>query len=79
VLGSKVMGTFPFGWIRDIRDENWQLLWDSSTGTLYVKGAKTQKRYDLGQAPEWLAAKGLAGKFIDEPGLFKEMINYKGN
>ena len=42
-----MLATFPFGWVKDINSENWQLLWDSINHRFYAKGAVSKKIIDL--------------------------------
>ena len=66
----KNMGTFPFGWVRGIEKDNWQILWDSETKTIYAKGALSKKIIHLGQSSSWEEAKTLADRVGSEPGLY---------
>jgi hypothetical protein len=68
------MGTFPFGWIRGLGEDNWQLLWDSETNVLYAKGATSKKVISVGWSSSWQEAKVLADKLRNEPGLYTEAV-----
>jgi len=61
------MGTFPFGWVRGIEKDNWQILWDSQTKSIYAKGAISKKLVDIGQPSSWEEAKTLADMVQNEP------------
>jgi hypothetical protein len=54
------VGTFPFGWIREIDNDNWQLFWDSETKILYAKGAISKRFFNIGQSQSWQEARDLA-------------------
>ena len=64
------MGTFPFGWVRGIKKDNWQILWDSETKTVYAKAAISKKVIQLGQSSSWDEAKTLADRVGNEPGVY---------
>ncbi|MBI2487792.1 MAG: hypothetical protein HYW01_12790 [Deltaproteobacteria bacterium] len=64
------MGTFPFGWVRGIEKENWQILWDSQTKSIYAKGAISKKVIDIGQSSSWEEAKTLADMVQNEPEVY---------
>lgn len=61
------MGTFPFGWIRERDNENWQLLWNSETMILHAKGTTSKRVVTIGQCPSWREAKALAERVQNEP------------
>ncbi len=61
------VGTFPFGWVRGVRSDNWQLIWDPKTNTLTAKGASTKEVLELGQSSSWKDAKALADEIINDP------------
>jgi hypothetical protein len=73
IRGFKKMATFPFGWLRGIEDDNWQILWDSQTRILYVKGALSKRVIDLGQPSTWQEAKSLADRVRSEPELYIDL------
>lgn len=60
------VGTFPFGWVRDVRGDNWQLIWDPKTKILTAKGVSTKETISLGESPDWQKAKALADKVIQD-------------
>jgi hypothetical protein len=66
----KNMATFPFGWVRGIEKDNWQILWDSETKIIYVKGASSKRVIHLGHSSSWEEAKTLADRVGNEPGLY---------
>ena len=68
------MAIFPFGWLRGIEDDNWQILWDSQTRILYVKGALSKRVIDLGQSSTWQEAKSLADRVRSEPDLYIDLL-----
>jgi len=61
------VGTFPFGWVRDVHSDNWQLIWDPKTKILIAKGASTKETLKLGEPSNWEDAKALADNIIKDP------------
>jgi hypothetical protein len=68
------MGTFPFGWIREFEDDNWQLLWNSETRILYAKGATKKKIVSVGQPSTWQEAHTLAIRVQNEPQVYLSLV-----
>ncbi len=73
------MATFPFGWVRGIEKDNWQILWDSQTKTIYAKGAISKKVIDIGQSSSWEEAKTLADRVQNEPMLYLGFPNVENS
>ena len=61
------MGVFPYGWVRELGGDNWQLMWNSDTKAFYAKGAILEKIIDIGKADSWQEARALASKVQDKP------------
>jgi hypothetical protein len=59
---------FPFGWVRGEGSDNWQIIWDPETKTVFAQGALTKKVLRLGESPTWEDAKRFADAVISEPG-----------
>lgn len=64
------VGTFPFGWVREVRGDNWQLIWDPKTKMLTAKGASTKEKVNLGEFPDWQKAKAFADSVILDPSAY---------
>lgn len=64
------MGTFPFGWIRGVGEDNWQILWDTQTKVLYAKGTLSRRVIDIGRSYSWQEAKALADRVRNEPEVY---------
>jgi len=64
------VGTFPFGWVRGASQDNWQIIWDPKTKTLFAQGALSKRVLELGKSSTWEEAKHLADKVINEPGSY---------
>jgi hypothetical protein len=66
--------TFPFGWIRGMDDENWQLLWNPETGIFFAKGAISKRVINLGESSNWVDAKALADKVQNEAQIYSQIL-----
>ncbi len=66
--------TFPFGWLRGMDDENWQLLWNPGTGIFFAKGAISKKVINLGESSNWVDAKALADKVQNEAQIYRQIL-----
>ena len=64
------VGTFPFGWVRGVRGDNWQLIWDPKTNILIASGANTKETIELGEYSSWEEAKAFADKVIEDPSSY---------
>ena len=71
------MGTFPFGWIREIEGDNWQLLWSSETSILYAKGVISKRIVNIDQSRSWQEAKTLALRVQNEPEIYLKIRENK--
>ena len=68
------MGTFPFGWIHNLGEDNWQIFWNSETNALYAKGAITRKVVNIGQSSSWEEAKAFADRLRSEPEAYQKLL-----
>lgn len=64
------VGTFPFGWVRGFRDDNWQIIWDPESGQIIAQGASSKKIVDLGNSSKWMDAKVYADNVMNDPGSY---------
>jgi hypothetical protein len=71
-LGKSV--TFPFGWLRGIEKENWQLLWCPSSRMFFAMGASSKKIISLGESSNWIEAKAFADRVRDNPDVYADII-----
>jgi len=65
-----MVATFPFGWVKNIDSENWQLLWDSSNRNFYAKGAVTKKVIKLSDTGDWFESKKFADQVLSNPSKY---------
>lgn len=73
------MGLFPFGWVRNHRKDNWQIVWDSGSGVVFVKSAISKEKYDTAGFTDWIDAKQFADKLLSDPAVFNKIISKKKN
>ena len=64
------VGSFPFGWVRGVRGENWQLIWEPKTNILIAKAAKSKETIELGEMVDWQKAKAFADQVIENPSSY---------
>ena len=73
------MGTFPFGWLRGIEKDNWQILWDSHTKALYAKGVNSKRVIQIGKSSTWFDAKAFADRVQKEPEVYLNSFQLGGS
>ncbi|MEM7007872.1 MAG: hypothetical protein AAF462_01930 [Thermodesulfobacteriota bacterium] len=61
------VGTFPFGWVRGFRDDNWQIIWDPKSELIVAQAAVSKQVVELGKISEWMEAKVYADNVISDP------------
>lgn len=60
-------GFFPFGWVRGVRGDNWQILWDKRTGDVFLKATGKDALVRVADAPDWARAKEKADAIMEDP------------
>lgn len=60
-------GFFPFGWVRGIRGDNWQILWNRKTGDVFLKATAKNSLVRVADAPDWVRAKEKADLIMENP------------
>ena len=60
-------GTFPFGWLRGVKNDNWQIIWDPKAQALFLKASKTKDYFKIMDCNSWDDAKILSDDFIANP------------
>lgn len=63
-------GTFPFGWIRNFHNNNWQIIWDKNSGDFFIKSVSGEVK-SLQNFKNWKDAKEFADKIIENNDLIK--------
>ncbi len=64
------VGTFPFGWVRGFKDDNWQIIWDPKSNLIVAQGALSKKVIELGKSSQWMDAKKYADNVLRDPESF---------
>ncbi len=64
------VGTFPFGWVRGFKDDNWQIIWDPKSNLIVAQGALSKKVIELGRSSQWMDAKKYADNVMRDPESF---------
>ena len=64
------VGTFPFGWVRGFKDDNWQIIWDPKSNLIVAQGASSKKVIELGTSSKWMDAKKYADSVMSDPDSF---------
>ena len=67
-------GSFPFGWVRNIKDDNWQLIWDSKSKALLIKSANTQRVVEYCKCSSWMQAKSISDEIRVNPDLIEQLL-----
>ena len=60
-------GFFPFGWVRGVRGDNWQILWNRKTGDVFLKATAKNSLVRVADAPDWVRAKEKADSIMENP------------
>ena len=60
-------GFFPFGWVRGIRGDNWQILWNRKTRDVFLKATSKNALVRVADAPDWVRAKEKADFIMENP------------
>lgn len=66
------VGTFPFGWVRGFKGDNWQIVWDPKSNLITARGVSSKKIIELGKSAGWMDAKAYADNVISDPGSYFE-------
>ena len=69
------VGTFPFGWVRGVGNDNWQLIWDPKTNILVARGASSKETIELGESSNWQDAKEFADSVMSDPSSYFEAVS----
>lgn len=72
---EKLVGMFPFGWIRNIRNDNWQIIWDPKSNTVFLRGAKSKDLLEFCNCSSWQEAKIISGDIRSKPSIIEEKFS----
>lgn len=62
-------GSFPFGWLRNYNNDNWQILWNKDSRDIILKSINTKELRKIHSASKWIEAKRYSDKIIKNPKL----------
>lgn len=68
-------GTFPFGWIRGFRQDNWQIFWDPESSEMFLKGALSGEYIKFDKATSWQDARKKSEKLLDSPDSLESIFD----
>jgi len=69
-----LVGSFPFGWVRNFKDDNWQIIWDSKSKILFLKPSKSEKIVEFRKCETWQEAKSYADDIRSDHSLVENLI-----
>ena len=69
-----LVGSFPFGWIRNFKDENWQIIWDSKSKALILKSSLSENIIEYCSCADWKEAKMHADEIRSNHQLLNDII-----
>ena len=69
-----LLGTFPFGWIRNYKNDNWQLLWHPSSNKIFIKSANKNNLVEVGDSSSWIEAKKVCDEIRDNSELLDSKL-----
>lgn len=69
-----LVGSFPFGWVRNLKEDNWQIIWDSKSKALLLKASKSEKIVKYCKCETWQEAKSLADDIRSDHSLVEDII-----
>ena len=69
-----LVGSFPFGWVWNLKEDNWQIIWDSKSKILILKSSKSQKIVEIRKFKTWQEAKSFADDIRSDHSLVEDLI-----
>ena len=69
-----LVGSFPFGWVRNYKEDNWQLIWDSKSKVLFIKSATTDRIVEYCKCESWEDAKSISDEIRSNPELIENIV-----
>ena len=69
-----LVGSFPFGWVRNFKDDNWQIIWDSKSKLLILKSSSSEKIVEYGSCDNWQQAKLIADDIRSDHNLLENIL-----
>ena len=69
-----LVASFPFGWVRNYKNDNWQIIWDSKTKSLILKSSLTENIVKYRSCENWQEAKIHADEIRSNPELLSDIL-----
>ena len=69
-----LVASFPFGWIRNYKNENWQIIWDSKSKFLILKSSLSENIVKYCSCENWQEAKIHADEIRSNHELLSDII-----
>jgi len=69
-----LVGSFPFGWVRNFKEENWQIIWDSKSKSLVLKSSLSENIVKYSTCASWQEAKAQADDIRSNHELLNDII-----
>ncbi len=69
-----LVGSFPFGWVRNFKEQNWQLIWDSKSKSLILKSSLSENIVTYCSCENWQEAKIHADNIRSNHELLNDII-----
>ena len=69
-----LVASFPFGWVRNLKEENWQIIWDSKSNDLVLKSSITANIVKYCSCNDWREAKTHADELRSNHQLLNDLI-----
>ena len=70
----ELVGSFPFGWIRNLKEDNWQIIWDSKSKVLILKSSSAEKIVEVAKIETWQEAKTYADDIRSDHSLVEDLV-----
>jgi len=69
-----LVASFPFGWVRNYKNENWQIIWDSKSKFLILKSSLSDNIVKYRSCASWQEAKIHADEIRSNHELLNDII-----
>ena len=69
-----LVGSFPFGWVRNFKEDNWQIIWDSKSKLLLLKSSNTDRIVEFKNCENWQDAKLSADDIRSDHSLLENVL-----
>ena len=69
-----LVGSYPFGWVRNFKEDNWQIIWDSKSKALLLKSSLSERIVEYRSCETWQEAKSYADDLRSDHSLLENII-----